>query len=390
MKIGITCYPVIGGSGVVATELGMSLAARGHQVHFITYALPFRLDRFRENVFFHEVEVSSYPLFKYPPYTLSLAAKMADVVCRWKLDLLHVHYAIPHATAGFLAKQIANDCRIKMVTTLHGTDITLVGSERSFYEITRFSVASSDGITAVSEAIKTQTIDMFGINNHIEVIPNFVNVDLFKPDNKLCPRQAFGADDHKIVMHLSNFRPVKRIGDVMEVFRIIHEQVKSKLVLIGDGPEMPLARDLTARYGLNGDVIFLGSQDSVETILPAADLFLLPSQTESFGLAALEAMSCGAPVIASRTGGLPELVTEGVDGYLCELGDFAAMGKAATALLLDPVRLQQMKAAARATAVNRFASDLLISKYEDYYLSVITGKGNTDGIRLPGNSGTPR
>jgi N-acetyl-alpha-D-glucosaminyl L-malate synthase BshA len=370
----------MGGSGIVATELGMLLAARGHQVHFITYALPFRLDRFRENVFFHEVEVSSYPLFKYPPYTLSLAAKMADVVCRWKLDLLHVHYAIPHATAAFLAKQIAQGCRLKVVTTLHGTDITLVGSERSFFEITKFSVASSDGITAVSEAIKQRTVEVFGITNPIEVIPNFVNVEQFKPDNTLCPRKTFCADGHKVIMHLSNFRPVKHIGDVMDIFRLIHEQVKSKLVLIGDGPEMPLAHDLATRYQLNDDVLFLGSQDSVETILPAADLFLLPSQSESFGLAALEAMSCGVPVIGCRLGGLPELVTDGVDGFLCGAGDVAAMGQAGAALLLDPNRLQQMKAAARATAVNRFASDRMIGKYEDYYLSVITGKGNPNAL----------
>jgi N-acetyl-alpha-D-glucosaminyl L-malate synthase BshA len=379
MKIGITCYPVMGGSGIVATELGMALAARGHQVHFISYALPYRLDRFRENVFFHEVEVSSYPLFKYPPYTLSLAAKMADVVCRWKLDLLHVHYAIPHAPAAFLAKQIARDCRIKVITTLHGTDVTLVGSERSFFEITKFSVAESDGVTAVSEAIKKQTIEMFGIDKPIEVIYNFVNTEVFKPDNSLCPRSAFSVDDHKIIMHLSNFRPVKRIADVMDVFRMIHDQVKSKLVLIGDGPDLSLAEHLAKQYRLDDDVMFLGSQDSVETILPAADLFLLPSLTESFGLAALEAMSCGAPVIASNAGGLPEVITHGVDGFLFDVGDVASMGAAATELLLNESKLTKMKSAARATAVNRFTSDLIIKNYEDYYLSVITKKASNNG-----------
>jgi N-acetyl-alpha-D-glucosaminyl L-malate synthase BshA len=380
MKIGITCYPVMGGSGIVATELGMALAARGHQVHFISYALPFRLDRFRENVFFHEVEVSSYPLFKYPPYTESLAAKMADVVCRWKLDLLHVHYAIPHAPAAFLAKKIAGDCRIRVITTLHGTDVTLVGSERSFFEITKFSINESDGVTAVSEAIKQQTIALFGIDKDIEVIHNFVNTEVFKPDHSICARLSFTQDDHKIVMHLSNFRPVKRAADVIETFRLLHEQVKSKLVLIGDGPDLSLVEHLAKQYGIEDDVIFLGSQDSVESLLPAADLFLLPSQTESFGLAALEAMSCGVPVIASRTGGLPEVVTHGVDGYLYEVGDVASMGKAAVELLQDSTKLSQMKGAARATAVNRFASDILVKQYEDYYLSMITKKGD-------GNSG---
>jgi L-malate glycosyltransferase len=379
VKIGITCYPVMGGSGIVATELGMALAARGHQVHFISYALPFRLDRFRENVFFHEVEVSSYPLFKYPPYTESLAAKMADVVCRWKLDLLHVHYAIPHAPAAFLAKQIARDCRIKVITTLHGTDVTLVGSERSFFEITKFSLNESDGVTAVSEAIKKQTIEVFGLNKHIEVIHNFVNTEVFKPDRTLCTRLPFSQDDHKIVMHLSNFRPVKRTADVIETFRILHEKVKSKLVLIGDGPDLALVEHLARKYMIDQDVIFLGSQDSVESILPAADLFLLPSQTESFGLAALEAMSCGVPVVASRVGGLPEVVTDGLDGYLCEMGDVEAMGKMAAEMLLDESRLNKMKEAARATAVGRFASDLLVQKYEDYYLTIITMKGNANG-----------
>ncbi len=378
MRIGITCYPVMGGSGIVATELGMALAARGHQVHFISYALPFRLDRFRENVFFHEVEVSSYPLFKYPPYTESLAAKMADVVCRWKLDLLHVHYAIPHAPAAFLAKQIARDCRIRVITTLHGTDVTLVGSERSFFEITKFSINESDGVTAVSEAIKKETIAIFGLDKHIEVIYNFVNTEVFRPDGDVCLRLPFTQDDHKLVMHLSNFRPVKRTADVLGIFRLIHAQVKSKLVLIGDGPDLALVEHLAKEDRIDDDVIFLGSQDSVESILPAADLFLLPSQTESFGLAALEAMSCGVPVIASRAGGLPEVVSHGLDGYLYEVGDVASMGKAAVELLQDSAKLAQMKAAARATAVNRFASDLLVKQYEDYYLSVITRKGNGD------------
>ncbi len=376
MKIGITCYPVVGGSGIVATELGMALAAKGHQVHFISYQLPFRLDQFRENVYFHQVDVSSYPLFKYPPYTLSLAAKMADVVCRWKLDLLHVHYAIPHATAAFLAKQIARDCRIKVITTLHGTDVTLVGSERSFFEITRFSVEVSDGITAVSQAISRQTKEMFGISNHIEVIPNFVNVEQFKPEIRHCSRRTFAAEDERILLHASNFRPVKRIPDVIEVFRQVRLQMKAKLILVGDGPEMSLAEHMIAQHGLTDDVLLLGNQDSIATILPVADLFMLPSQTESFGLAALEAMACGVPVLASDTGGLPELVTNELDGYLLPVGDVAGMVEKAISILKNDQRLKDMKKAARQTAVERFSEELLVPQYEEYYLRVIAGKRN--------------
>lgn len=378
MKIGITCYPVVGGSGIVATELGMLLAARGHQVHFISYQLPFRLDQFRENVFFHQVDVSSYPLFKYPPYTLSLAAKMADVVCRWKLDLLHVHYAIPHATAAFLAKQIAGDCKIKVVTTLHGTDITLVGSERSFFEITKFSVEISDGITTVSEALRKQTVEMFDIKKPIAVIPNFVDVNHFKPGVRHCSRRTFAAEDEVIVMHASNFRPVKRIPDVIEIFRRVREKVKAKLVLVGDGPEMSLAEHLIGQHGLNDEVMLLGNQDSIATILPIADLFVLPSQTESFGLSALEAMSCGVPAIVSDAGGMPELVTNGVDGYLLPVGDVGAMSEAAIALLSDKGKLTTMKEAARNTAVTRFSADRMVPLYEEYYLRVIAGRNNDD------------
>ena len=378
MKIGITCYPVVGGSGIVATELGMLLAARGHQVHFISYQLPFRLDQFRENVFFHQVDVSSYPLFKYPPYTLSLAAKMADVVCRWKLDLLHVHYAIPHATAAFLAKQIAGDCKIKVVTTLHGTDITLVGSERSFFEITKFSVEISDGITTVSEALRKQTVEMFDIKKPIAVIPNFVDIDHFKPGVRHCSRRTFAAEDEVIMMHASNFRPVKRIPDVIEIFRRVREKVKTKLVLVGDGPEMSLAEHLIGQHGLNDEVMLLGNQDSIATILPIADLFVLPSQTESFGLSALEAMSCGVTAMVSDTGGLPELVTNGVDGFLLPVGDVGAMSEAAIALLSDKGKLTTMKEAARNTAVTRFSADRMVPLYEEYYLRVIAGRNNDD------------
>ena len=376
MKIGITCYPVVGGSGIVATELGMLLAAKGHQVHFISYQLPFRLDQFRENVFFHQVDVSSYPLFKYPPYTLSLAAKMADVVCRWKLDLLHVHYAIPHATAAFLAKQISGDCKIKVVTTLHGTDITLVGSERSFFEITKFSVDVSDGITTVSEAIRKQTVDVFDIKKPIEVIPNFVDVEAFKPGVRHCSRRTFAQEDELILMHASNFRPVKRVPDVIEIFSRVRKKLKCKLILVGDGPEMSMAELLIGKNGLNDEVMLLGNQDSIATILPVADLFLLPSQTESFGLSALEAMACGVPVIASNTGGLPELVTHGYDGFLLPVGDVEGMSEAAIELLSDKGKLNTMKEAARTSAVTRFSSNLMVPRYEDYYMRVIAGRNN--------------
>lgn len=376
MKIGITCYPVVGGSGIVATELGMHLAAKGHQVHFISYQLPFRLDQFRENVFFHQVDVSSYPLFKYPPYTLSLAAKMADVVCRWKLDLLHVHYAIPHATAAFLAKQISGDCKIKVVTTLHGTDITLVGSERSFFEITKFSVDVSDGITTVSEAIRKQTVEVFDIKKPIEVIPNFVDVEAFKPGVRHCSRRTFAQEDELILMHASNFRPVKRVPDVIEIFSRVRKKLKCKLILVGDGPEMSMAELLIGKNGLNDEVMLLGNQDSIATILPVADLFLLPSQTESFGLSALEAMACGVPVIASNTGGLPELVTHGYDGFLQPVGDVEGMSEAAIGLLGDKGKLNAMKEAARTSAVTRFSSNLMVPRYEDYYMRVIAGRNN--------------
>lgn len=370
MKVGITCYPVVGGSGIVATELGMYLAKRGHQVHFISYQMPFRLDSFHENVFFHEVEVSTYPLFKYPPYTLSLAAKMRDVVCRYQLDVLHVHYAVPHATAAFLAKQFVTDCRIKVITTLHGTDVTLVGSDPSFFEITKFSVDSSDGVTAVSEFLKKETYDVFGIDKHIEVIHNFIDTDEFTSENLLCPRHVFTTEGHKIIMHLSNFRPVKRIADVIETFRIIHDKIKSRLVLIGEGPDTVTAQNLVDKYSLRDDVIFLGSQDSVETILPAGDLFLLPSNRESFGLAALEAMACGVPVISSNAGGVPELVTHGKDGFLCAIGDTDSMGRLGIELLSDEERLRAFKEAARQTAVERFSVEEGIAKYEDFYLRI--------------------
>ena len=376
MKIGIVCYPTYGGSGVIATELGLGLARKGHEIHFITYRRPVRLAHFDANVFYHEVDNEDYPLFEYPPYDTALASKIVDVVQYQNLDLLHVHYAIPHATAAFLAKQISGDCKIKVVTTLHGTDITLVGSERSFFEITKFSVDVSDGITTVSEAIRKQTVDVFDIKKPIEVIPNFVDVEAFKPGVRHCSRRTFAQEDELILMHASNFRPVKRVPDVIEIFSRVRKKLKCKLILVGDGPEMSMAELLIGKNGLNDEVMLLGNQDSIATILPVADLFLLPSQTESFGLSALEAMACGVPVIASNTGGLPELVTHCYDGFLLPVGDVEGMSEAAIGLLGDKGKLNAMKEAARTSAVTRFSSNLMVPRYEDYYMRVIAGRNN--------------
>ena len=370
MRIGITCYPVPGGSGVVATELGIELKKRGHQVHFISYSLPFRLQKYEEDLFFHEVEVSNYPLFKYPPYTLSLASKMAEVASLWKLDILHVHYAIPHATCAFLAKQIIPSPAPKIITTLHGTDITLVGNDKSFFEITKFSIAQSDGITAVSSYLSERTKREFGIEKDIEVIPNFVDCKRFKPGDFSCKKQ-FASADEKVLMHISNFRPVKRIGDVIKVFDLIQKEIPAVLLLIGEGPDLPLAIELTNNLNLKDKVIFLGSQDFVENLLPVADLFLLPSQNESFGLVALEALSCGVPVIATNTGGLPEVVENEKCGYLANLGDVEFMAEKGIELLKDENKLGKFKECARKTALEKFDSQIIVPWYENFYKKIL-------------------
>lgn len=376
LKIGITCYPVVGGSGIVATELGIKLAERGHQVHFISYALPFRLDRFRPNLYFHEVDTVSYQLFKYPPYTLSLAARMAEISCEWKLDLLHVHYAIPHATAAFLAKQIIGDgCSPKVITTLHGTDITLVGADKSFYDITRFSIRSSDGITAVSQYLADETIREFGMDKPIEVIPNFVDIARFNPCGDCPERSRFAQKSEKLLCHISNFRPVKRAMDVIEVFRQVNLKIPSRLLLIGEGPDTMLVRRSVKKNGLADRVIFLGNQDKVEQILPLVDLFLCPSEEESFGLAALEAMACGVPVIGSSGTGLVELVDHGVDGFLFPVGDTANMADAATRLLADENQLKNFKERAVQKAKEKFNADMIVDHYERYYREILGGKG---------------
>ncbi len=309
MKIGITCYPTYGGSGVVATELGIELAARGHEIHFISYAMPIRLSEAHERIYFHEVEVTSYPLFDHPPYTLALATRMYEVAEEASLDLLHVHYAIPHSVSALLARMMSQRKRLPFITTLHGTDITLVGNDRSYLPITRFSIEESDGVTAISNYLRDRTIHDFDIKRAIEVIPNFVNCDLYMRCPDQSARERWAKNGEPILMHLSNFRPVKRITDVVEIFAQVRAKIPAKLVMMGDGPDRGSAEFLVRKKGLSKDVFFLGKQDRVQEKLGLADLFLLPSEEESFGLAALEAMACEVPVIATNVGGLPEVVT---------------------------------------------------------------------------------
>lgn len=371
MKIGITCYPTYGGSGVVATELGMELAARGHEVHFITYAVPTRLNPAHDRIYFHEVEVTSYPLFDHPPYTLALAVKMAEVAESAQLDLLHVHYAIPHSVSALLARSMSAPRRLPFITTLHGTDITLVGSDRSYLPITRFSIEQSDGVTAISDYLRDQTIKEFDIKRPIEVIRNFVNCDLYCCPSDKRRRSEWAPNNEPLLMHLSNFRPVKRITDVIEIFALVRQKMSAKLVLIGDGPDRGAAEHLVRRKKLSNDVFFLGKQDRVYELLGLADLFLLPSDLESFGLAALEAMACEVPVIATNVGGVPEVVINGVDGYLVEPRDVAAAGKFAIQILSRADRGKEMGKQARIDARKKFCSNDVIPLYEAYYQKVL-------------------
>lgn len=372
LKIGITCYPVAGGSGIVATELGIKLAEWGHKVHFIAYALPYRLDRYQPNLFYHEVDTISYQLFKYPPYTLTLAARMAEVSREWDLDIMHVHYAIPHATAAFLARQLMADKRKpKIITTLHGTDITLVGADKSFYDITRFSIQASDGVTAVSDYLAEETKQEFKIKNNIEVIPNFIDTARFNTDNAGCDRERFAPGDEKLLCHISNFRPVKRAMDVIEIFERVLQAVPAKLLLIGEGPDTMLVRRAVKKKALSDKVIFLGSHDKVEDLLPMVDLFLNPSEEESFGLAALEALACGVPVIGSAGTGLVEVVDHGVDGYLYPVADTWSMANAAISLLTDKNDLKLFKDRAAKKAKEKFNADKIVSHYERYYHQVV-------------------
>ena len=376
MKIGITCYPTYGGSGVVATELGTELAQRGHEVHFITYSLPFRLDPEQQNIFYHEVEVSHYPLFDYPPYDLALATRMGEVAEIHQLDLLHVHYAIPHSVSALLAKQMIASSgsrrRLPFVTTLHGTDITLIGLDRSYLPITRFSIEQSDGVTAISEYLRERTVSVFDIRNHIKVIPNFVNCDIYLRDPDAAERRReFAKDDERLLVHLSNFRPVKRITDVIEIFDRVNKKVPSRLLMIGDGPDRSQAEWLAFQRGIHDRVIFLGKQDRVHEKLAMADVMLLPSKLESFGLAALEAMACKVVPIATRVGGVPEVIDHGKTGFLAEVGDVDMMARFAIDLLSDDARLKQVAQQARCAAQSRFCSSRIIPLYENFYREVL-------------------
>jgi N-acetyl-alpha-D-glucosaminyl L-malate synthase BshA len=363
VKIGITCYPTYGGSGIVATELGLELAARGHEAHFITYANPIRLDPGIPRIHYHEVEVSNYPLFQYPPYCLALASRMAEVAACYDLDLLHVHYAIPHSIAALLAKQMTSTRRLPFVTTLHGTDITLVGADRSYFPITKFSIEQSDGITTISNYLQERTTEFFGIANRIDVIHNFVNCDLYRPDPERRPKQ-------KRLVHLSNFRPVKRPLDCIRILKEVRQSTEAELWMVGDGPERGPAEMLARELRVSEFVKFMGKQDHVERLLPLTHVLLMPSETEAFGLAALEAMACGVPPVATRTGGVPELVTDGVDGFLEPPGDIAAQAARVVSLLTDDALYERVSAAARRTAETRFCTDLIIPQYERCYEEV--------------------
>ncbi len=371
MKIGITCYPTYGGSGVVATELGLELAARGHDVHFISYATPVRMTSPSERLHFHEVEVMNYPLFDHPPYTLALASKMYNVAVNESLDLLHVHYAIPHSVSAYLARAMLKTRKLPFVTTLHGTDITLVGMDRSYLPITRFSIEESDAVTAISEYLSKVTRDEFQVRTRVEVIPNFVNCNVFQPADGACCRKMFAANHERVLAHLSNFRPVKRVPDVIEIFHRVRREIPAKLLMIGDGPDRTIAEWMVREKNLTGDVFFLGKQNQVQDLINCADTLLLPSDLESFGLVALEAMACGVPVVCSRVGGLPEVVRDGIDGFLAPPRGVEAMAAKALEILTDPAKREAMGRAGRERALSHFCSDKIIPLYEQLYRRVL-------------------
>ncbi|HZL56198.1 MAG TPA: N-acetyl-alpha-D-glucosaminyl L-malate synthase BshA [Bryobacteraceae bacterium] len=374
MRIGITCYPTYGGSGIVATELGLELADRGHEVHFITYANPIRLDPSIPRIHYHEVEVSNYPLFQYPPYCLALASRMADVAESYRLDLLHVHYAIPHSISAMLAKQMtAPRRRLPFITTLHGTDITLVGTDPSYFAITKFSIEQSDGITAISDDLRRHTLEVFEVPNEIRVIHNFVNCTTYAPDPERRGIERFAPEGEKLLIHLSNFRPVKRVQDCIRVLAEARRHVNARLLMVGDGPERGLAEHLAAQLGVGRYVEFLGKQNGVERLIRLADVLLMPSEMESFGLAALEAMACGVPAVGTRVGGVPELITDGEDGFLEKVGDIAGQARRVVELLSDDTLHERMAVAARKTASSRFCTEKIIPRYEEYYEAVMKG-----------------
>jgi len=370
MNIGITCYPTYGGSGAIATELGIALAQRGHEVHFVTYQQPFRLPSFLPRIFFHEVEVARYPLFEYPPYDLALAVRMHQVVLAHKLDLLHVHYAIPHATSAWIAKEMLRPIRpdLPVVTTLHGTDITIVGQDPSYHTITKFSIEKSDGLTAVSQYLQAETWEAFGCTAcRIEVIPNFIDPKVYDRTRYADAIAGQFDGDRRVLMHISNFRPVKRVADIVRIFARVKEEVPSVLVMVGDGPDRVVAEAEAKRLGVQDDIQFLGKIDIVAPLLAAADLFLLPSDRESFGLSALEALASGVPVVGTRAGGLPEVVRHGETGVLCDVGDVEGMADAAVRILRDNTGWRDMSTLAAADARERFSIEDIVARYEAFY-----------------------
>ena len=373
MKIGIVCYPTFGGSGVVATELGMALAAQGHQVHFISYSQPFRLDFFSGNLFYHEVPVTNYPLFEFLPYEISLTSKLVDVVMHQELDLLHVHYAIPHASAAYMARQILEKRgkRIPFITTLHGTDITLMGRDPSYQPVIEFAINESDGVTAVSDSLRQDTLKYFNITREIEVIPNFIDIENYAKPSDLCFKGMYAPNGEKVITHISNFRPVKRIDDVVRVFEKISKEIPAKLILAGDGPERGNVENLARQLGVINDVVFLGKTKAIERVLCMSDLFLLTSESESFGLSSLEAMASNVPVISTNTGGIPEVNIDGYSGFLSNVGDVDDMAKNALRLLKDNALMQQFKAQARLQAA-KFNITEILPIYERMY-SRLTG-----------------
>jgi len=372
LKIGITCYPTYGGSGAVATELGIALSGRGHEIHFITYRQPFRLPAYLPNVFFHEVDVGRYPLFEYPPYDLALAVRMHEVVLSHGLEILHCHYAIPHATSAWIAREMLRQQRqdVKVITTLHGTDITLVGQDPSFNAITKFSIEKSDRLTAVSEFLRRETYSAFGCTAcDVKVIHNFIDPEVYNRERYAASMKVQFPKAQPVLMHISNFRKVKRVRDIVRIFAIVNADIPSKLVMIGDGPDRVAAEEETRRLGVESSVSFLGKIDNVAPLLATADLFLLPSESESFGLSALEALASGVPVIGTRAGGLPEVVRDGETGFLCEVGDIDGMARLALSLLHDPERWKEMSELAAADASARFSMNEIVSQYEQMYIT---------------------
>jgi N-acetyl-alpha-D-glucosaminyl L-malate synthase BshA len=371
LNIGITCYPTVGGSGVVATELGKLLAEKGHTIHFITSAVPFRLNRVYHNIFFHQVEVNQYSVFQYPPYDIALASKMADIIQREKLDILHVHYAIPHAVCAILAKQMAKS-NVKIVTTLHGTDITVLGSDSALTPAIKFGIEQSDAVTAVSDSLVRQTKDMIAPEKDIETVYNFIDERVYRPVSAYHLKKEFGIrDDEKVVIHVSNFRAVKRVTDVVKVFANIAEQMPAKLLLVGDGPEMTVVCRLAESLGLEGQVLYLGKQDNLEELYAISDIKLLLSEKESFGLVALEAMACGVPCIGTDAGGIPEVIEDGENGFVRPVGDIEAISEAALRLLTDELLYERMKQRAIETVQEQFHSSDIVRQYESVYYSLL-------------------